>query len=140
MANDPLVQNTGIKPVDLEVHVDSQEKDGHLWLTYTLHSPSGIVPYHHLQIPTSVQAGKIEEFQRLFVRLEKLGKGFDTGDERILNEEIIKLEGFGRYLYQKLFPAEIHEAYRDFRRVVHPPYSWSPQPWPREAPFSLEAG
>jgi hypothetical protein len=70
------------------------------------------------------------EIARLDPQLRVEGEAVGGGRSKVASLE--------KVLYEQ--QAELENFKGRFEAYLIPPYSWSPQPWPREAPFSLEAG
>jgi CHAT domain len=120
-----------VRPPDLEMRVRTLSESGRTRLAYTLHSPTGAVPFSHREIAGPVFQGSPEEFQRrLLHKIEQLGHRQDVDGSGLLRLELDrKLKGLGRELWRELFPAEIRQAYREIHRRVR---SWmivSDEPW-----------
>jgi CHAT domain len=108
-------------PPDIRIHAHHIFLDGQVHLEFQLDSPSRALDLEHYQLSGSLPLGTPEEYRlrwrRLNDRLEKLNDGLDLGDEILLEEHIKdKLDGIGRELYHALFPPEIKQAYRSFRK------------------------
>ncbi len=118
-------------PADLELRVQTTSIPGKTRLTYTLHSPSGVVPFTYQEIQGPTLLGSPEEFHHNFLgQIENLGNRLDTGGRPVLSDEVYpKLVGMGRWLWQQLFNDEMRQAYRHFRDEVHTLLVISDEPW-----------
>ena len=120
-----------IRGIDLEVRVTTRRPRGQWALDYFLHSPNGIVPFHHHEIRGPDLQVDADDFRsRLMEKLEGLQRGLDVGQTPLLKEETEeKLVGVGHWLYEQLFPSELRRAYRTFREQVTTLQITSQEPW-----------
>lgn len=118
-------------PSDLEVRVRLVSDSGWTRLIYTLHSPTGVVPFSHREIMGPDFKGSPEDFHRnLLTQVETLGDGVDMDGTLVLRPDVErKLDGLGRWLWQQLFNHEMQQAYRQFRDLVRTLLIISDEPW-----------
>lgn len=104
------------QPVDLELGVFLELRDGKTLLEYSLHSPSQAVDFHHCKIAGPEIVGKVEDFQaKLLAKIEDLQAGKDVDGSLLKFKEVeSKLEGIGRDLWEEIFSPEMRRAYRQF--------------------------
>ncbi len=123
-------------PVDLDLYVKTVHINGKDGFEYTLHSPSGAVPFHHVKILGKSFARKPEDYwSGLLEQIERWNDGVDSDYKRLLAEEIREeLENLGRTLYEELFPSEMRAAYRKIRDRVDTIRITSDEPF---APWEL---
>jgi hypothetical protein len=119
------------QPVDLEILVSLEQRDGKTALKYMLHSPSRIAPFHKELLAGPPILTDPEQYRTgLMSRLEKLQERRDTEGLPLLLPEIPnKLAGLGRDLYRELFAGEMQTAYRRFRDVVRTIQITTAEPW-----------
>jgi len=119
------------QPVDLEIEVLLEPRDGKTRLKYFLHSPSQAVDFHHLPIAGPEIVGKAEDFQAaLLAKIEGLQAGLDVdGTELLLAETQSKLQGIGRNLWDEIFSSEMRQAYREFHARVRTIQITSEEPY-----------
>lgn len=100
-------------------------------LSYSLHSPEGVVPYFHREIVGPTLQGSPDEYHsQLLQKVEKLRDRRDVDGSPLLRVQIErKMANLGRQLWRELFSSELQHAYREIRQHVH---SWmiiSDEPW-----------
>lgn len=119
------------QPFDLEVLIELERQDGRDALSYTLSSPSRIMPFHHTPFPGPELPASAEEYRAaLRAKLENLESLLDIDGRPLLLSEIPgKLEALGRNLYRELFSGEMRGAYRSFRKLVQTIQITSADPW-----------
>jgi hypothetical protein len=114
---------------DLELLVQTRREGSQTRLSYTLHSPSGVVPFVHLQIEGPAFSGSPEDLHRhLIHQIEKLADGRESDGTLVLDVER-HLAGVGRELWDRLFNEEMRLAYRRFRNAARTLLVISDEPW-----------
>jgi CHAT domain len=115
---------------DLEIRVNLEVESGVHRLQYVLNT-HGQGRFFHTPFPGPVLGRHPEKFAAaLRERIEGLGKRTGLAGDLLLPMDIRReLENLGRDLYQKLFPAEMRDAYRTFRRSVRSLQIVSNEPW-----------
>lgn len=119
-----------VPPVDLDLRVTTEERDGRTALVYVLHSPSGVAGFHYLRIQGPTVFGSPEGYQaRLLERMKELGTRRD-GDQPLSRKQVEdRLQGIGHHLFNELFTGEMRTAYRRFRGKVRTLQITSEEPW-----------
>ncbi len=119
------------QPVDLEITVSIERRDGGMRFYYELHSPNGIVPFNKKKVAGPEILVDVERYRAaLMTRLEKLQERRGEENERLLKSEIPdKLAGLGRDLYRELFDGEMRTFYRRFRDPVKSIQIFTEDPW-----------
>lgn len=119
------------QPVDLEIVITLDRRDGGMAVKYLLHSPSRIAPFHQQSLPGPSILADPEQYRAgLMGRLENLQQRRDAeGHPLFLSEIPDKLAGLGRDLYRELFAGEMQTAYRKFRDVVRTIQINTAEPW-----------
>jgi len=127
----PTSRERAAAPPDLEIRVHTGFRSGRTHFDFVLHSPTGVVDFHHARIPGKPVMGRPEAYQaHLLQKIEGLGGGRDVGGDPLLFAEIEdKLRGIGRGLFQELFPSEMKQAYRSFRKKVRSLMVTSDEPY-----------
>jgi len=115
--------------VDLEFHVTAQVVAGRTRLSYELRSKK--LGYRGRHIPGPELMTQPEEFQAgLLARLEALNRQIGPDASQLDSTDVVPtIESLGRQLYEQLFPAELREAYREFRDEVRTLLIVSNEPW-----------
>ena len=116
---------------DLEIVVRTLHEGSQTRLSYTLHSPRGVVPFVHKTIDGPVLTGSPEELhRRLLQQIEQLGEGRELDGALVLRGEVERhLAGLGRDLWDRLFNDPMRLAYRRFRNVIRTLLIISDEPW-----------
>jgi hypothetical protein len=130
-------------PPDLEMRVRTLTENGKTRLYYTLHSPTGAVPFFQQEIAGPMIQGDPEGYHaNLIQRLGNLGERLDVDSASLLRSEIErKLSSLGHQLWRELFSPELRQAYREIRRSVKTWLLVSDEPWiPWELIKPFEAG
>jgi hypothetical protein len=115
---------------DLEIRVNLEVESGIHRLQYVLNT-HGQGRFFHTPFPGPVLGRHPEKFAAdLRERIQGLGQRIGLAGDLLLPMEVRReIENLGRDLYQKLFPAEMREAYRIFRRSVRSLQIVSDEPW-----------
>jgi len=118
-------------PADLELLVQTQRERSQTRLSYTLHSPRGVVPFVHQQIEGPAFAGSPEDLHgSLIYQIEKLAEGREADGTLVLDKDVERhLVGLGRDLWDRLFNEEMRLAYRRFRSATRTLLIISNEPW-----------
>jgi NB-ARC domain/CHAT domain len=116
---------------DLEIVVRTLHEGSQTRLSYTLHSPRGVVPFLHKTIEGPVFTGSPEELHRhLLQQVEQLGERREHDGTLVLHEEVERhLDGLGRELWDRLFNDPMRLAYRRFRSGIRTLLIISDEPW-----------
>lgn len=122
---------TKAPPADLELLVQTQREGSQTRLSYTLHSPRGVVPFVHWQVAGPAFAGSPEDLHRgLIHQIEKLAEGREADGTLVLAQDLERhLAGLGRELWDRLFNEEMRLAYRRFRNAARTLLIISDEPW-----------
>ncbi len=114
---------------ELKLRILLETREGHTRLKYEISSREAGFTDWPIQGPALL--GSPEDFcVDLLRRMEDLGAGRGVGGEVLLQDEVVrKLANLGRELYQTLFPPEMRQAYRIFRKSVHTVSIISDEPW-----------
>jgi len=119
------------QPVDLDLQVFLERRDGKTFLKYFLHSPSQAVDFDHLPITGPEIVGEAESFQaNLLKKIESLQARLDVDGALLLPNDIeTKLAGIGRNLWDEVFSPEMRQAYRQFHAGVRTIQITSEEPY-----------
>ncbi|MGK2965565.1 MAG: CHAT domain-containing protein [Tepidiformaceae bacterium] len=118
----------GIVAPDLELCIETLGPDAKT-LTFTLHSNSEDVGYHHTRVGSVTLTGSpLDEIQGVYNELSKMaGARPATDDEAAAQER--RMANLGRGLWERLFSDELKAAYWDFAPKIESLLITSDEPW-----------
>lgn len=114
----PVLSDRDIpQPVDLDLDVTLEPRNGKTFLKYRLSSPSQVADLSSEAIESREITGSPEDFRAgLLSKIEKLQHGLDIDGSPLTFSEIQKkIDAIGRNLYEDLFPPPLRRLYREVR-------------------------
>ena len=118
-------------PPDLEIFIRACRRNQQDELSFILHSPNGVAPFHNQDMGMVTLVSPPEEFQKhLIDKMEYLSARKDTdGKDLSVGQVQRKLRSIGQQLYKDLFNEQMRNAYRQFRKQVQTILITSNEPW-----------